>query len=63
MDDFDFDSILTDIDYVYNDYEIEYNAYMKYLNNRQMVIYTNDYVYLYIYMNMINIIWFNLMTY
>ena len=53
--DFEFDSIINDIDDVYNDYITEYNDYMNYLNSRQLVLY-NDYVFFYVYVNMIKII-------
>ena len=40
MEHIDFDSILNEIEEIYNDYEIEYNAYIK---TRQIVPY--NYIY------------------
>ena len=51
--DFDFDSVMDDIDLEYTKYEKEYNDYMNYLYNRQIVLYTNNHMYLYSYITIL----------
>ena len=50
---FDFDSVMDEIDLEYTKYEKEHNDYMIYLYNRQIVLYINDHVYLYSYINIL----------
>jgi hypothetical protein len=59
MEDIDFDFILNEIDELYNDYEIEYNSYIK---TRQIVPYkpidTTLLTTIYCYTALFNLIFF-----
>ena len=61
MEHIDFDSILNEIEEIYNDYEIEYNAYIK---TRQIVPYnyinTTILTAIYCYTNFFNFVNLNI---
>jgi hypothetical protein len=58
---FDFDTIIDEIEIEYNKCELEYKEYEAYLKNRQIVPYINN-IILYNYINTMNFVFFYILN-